>query len=34
MEYIDGVSLFDKITCQENQAFSEKQAAEYMKQLF
>lgn len=34
MEYIDGVALFDKITSQENQAFGEKQAAEYMKQLF
>jgi serine/threonine protein kinase len=33
MEYVDGVQLFDKITQQENQAFGEKQAAEYMYQL-
>lgn len=31
MEYVDGVQLFDKITEQENQTFTEKQAAVYMR---
>ena len=34
MEYVDGVQLFDKITEQENQTFTEKQAAVYMRDLF
>lgn len=34
MEYVEGVSLLDKICEQENKAFSEKQAAEYMLRLF
>jgi calcium-dependent protein kinase len=34
MEFIDGVPLFDKIINQEDQLFGEKQASEYMKQLF
>jgi calcium-dependent protein kinase len=34
MEYINGMQLFDKITSQTNQSFGEKEAAEYMKQLF
>ena len=34
MEFVDGMPLFDKITSQENQTFSEQQACRYMKQLF
>lgn len=34
MEYIGGGELFDKITAQENQVFSEDMAAHYMKKLF
>ena len=34
MEYVNGSQLFDKITQQENQTFTENQAAKYMKQLF
>ena len=34
MEYINGSQLFDKITMQENQQFSELQAAEFIYQLF
>ena len=34
MELISGKPLFDKITEQANQTFSEDQAAHYMKQLF
>ena len=34
MEYISGKPLFDKITEQSNQTFSEKIAASYMKELF
>jgi serine/threonine protein kinase len=34
MEFIDGVPLFEKIINQEDQVFGEKQATEYMKQLF
>jgi hypothetical protein len=30
MEYINGSQLFDKITMQKNQIFSEQQAAEIM----
>jgi len=33
MEYVDGDELFDKILAQPNKIFSEKQAAEYMKQI-
>lgn len=34
MEHINGSQLFEKITMQENQQFSELQAAEIMYQLF
>lgn len=34
MEYISGVQLFTKITNTANQAFSEAQAAKYMRSLF
>lgn len=34
MEYISGCQLFDKITQQENQNFTERVAAEYMRSLF
>lgn len=34
MEHISGGELFDKIAKQENQVFTESQAAEYMKELF
>ena len=34
MEFIDGIPLFDKIINQKDQVFGEKQATEYMKQLF
>ena len=34
MEYVTGQPLFDKITKQENQTFTETTAAKYMKQLF
>lgn len=34
MEHISGGELFDKIAQQENQVFTEIQAAEYMKELF
>ena len=34
MEYINGMPLFDKITAQANQTFTERQAAHYMKALF
>ena len=34
MEYITGMPLFDKITQQENQTFTEEIAAHYMKSLF
>jgi hypothetical protein len=30
MEYINGSQLFDKISMQQNQIFSEQQAAEFM----
>lgn len=33
MEYVDGEELFDRILKQKNKTFSEKQAAEYMKQI-
>jgi len=34
MEYVNGMSLLDKIVQQENKLFGEKQAAEYMRKLF
>lgn len=34
MEYINGSQLFEKITAQNNQTFSEQKAAEIMYQLF
>ena len=34
MEFIPGKPMFDRITAQENQTFSEDMAAHYMKQLF
>lgn len=34
MEFIGGGELFDKITQQENQVFTEDMAAHYMKKLF
>jgi serine/threonine protein kinase len=34
MEFIDGKPLFDEIISQKDQAFGEKRAIEYMKQLF
>ena len=33
MEYVTGMPLFDKISQQENQHFTELQAARYMKSL-
>ena len=34
MEYVDGMEMFEKITHKKNQRFGEKQAAQYMLQLF
>lgn len=34
MEYVQGMPLFEKICQQENQTFTESQAAKYMKALF
>ena len=34
MEYIDGGELFDKITKQENQTFTEETCKAYMKDIF
>jgi len=34
MEYIGGGELFDKISMQKNQVFTEEIAAQYMKKLF
>jgi serine/threonine protein kinase len=34
MEFIDGIPLLEKIINEKDQVFGEKQANEYMKQLF